>query len=406
MQTALEIGLEQYEKRVKAAADAGHKTRYTAPTCTTWDQATNKRVPLAPTDCKCKPTTHRSNPNMSEGTARAAFGYTYSKRTGALTLTPWKPSKAKTTDRMLENVAACAAVGLSYWADGPDTNLLWAVDDDRVAHIVKIDRQKGTAHHACTHTYSKWTKEIGKADKPVPGSEVACKQLFGDNRHRPWSIKGRSIIDLLSVEPEQETEPEPVKPLYVNPGPTVPENPPKRREPKGPPPLGHTTAAEKRALKQRIEERQAASDKEMDEYAAAYAAYLRGEAPKPERPSEREAREAVAKGRNPFLGKASDVLVTKIGAEGQVESDAKLASAILTTFATGEPPEPEMEGDVANMVEGMSVEAAWELFVHDPTYFDDFNDDMLERLRKKAGRSGSYFLLIRAEIKRRSDARG
>lgn len=340
-QTALELGLAAHEKRVKDAADAGAKTRYTAPGCWRWDQGAQKTVPRSPDECRCKPTAHTSDKRMSPGTARAEFGYSYSKWTGALTLTPWKPSKAKTTDRMLENVAACESLGLSYWADGWDTNMLWAVDNEQTAHVVTIDRKKGTALHACTHTYRRWTKEVGIQGRPIPETRVFCTKIKFGAKSSTWEVGGRSLTQMLALNYEEDPD-------------------------------------------------------------------------MAERPSDTYAREAVAAGRNPFLGKESATLTKMVAAEhlavtkeSVLHADAKFAADVLTTFATGQTPEPEpeMSGVVSNMVEGMSVEAAWELFVHDPTYFDDFNDDMLDRLRRKAGRSGSYFLLIRNEIKRRANAK-
>lgn len=36
-------------------------------------------------------------------------------------------------------IAACAAVGLSYWSGHPQAGHLWAVDDNQRAHAVQID---------------------------------------------------------------------------------------------------------------------------------------------------------------------------------------------------------------------------------------------------------------------------
>lgn len=45
-----------------------------------------------------------------------------------------------------QNVAACAALGLSYWADHPDPGCVWAVDAaNQEYRIVKIDRRNGEA---------------------------------------------------------------------------------------------------------------------------------------------------------------------------------------------------------------------------------------------------------------------
>ena len=49
----------------------------------------------------------------------------------------------------LERLAACQAVGLHYWSDHPVAKHFWAVDDHQQAHVVKIDRDGGTARHVC-----------------------------------------------------------------------------------------------------------------------------------------------------------------------------------------------------------------------------------------------------------------
>lgn len=48
-----------------------------------------------------------------------------------------------------EALAACEAVGLHYWADHRRAHHLWAVDDRQRAHVVRINREDGTAQHAC-----------------------------------------------------------------------------------------------------------------------------------------------------------------------------------------------------------------------------------------------------------------
>lgn len=44
-----------------------------------------------------------------------------------------------------ENIAACTALGLSYWSEGPRPGQLWAVDAEQRPHIVDIDRTRRTA---------------------------------------------------------------------------------------------------------------------------------------------------------------------------------------------------------------------------------------------------------------------
>ncbi len=44
--------------------------------------------------------------------------------------------------RTRENIAACAAVGLSYWSEAPGAHL-WAIGDHQDAHEIHIDRKNG-----------------------------------------------------------------------------------------------------------------------------------------------------------------------------------------------------------------------------------------------------------------------
>jgi hypothetical protein len=76
------------------------------------------------------------------------FGLRRNRRTGASEFPPAPKSRgdAPIPKRTLENIAACAAVGLSYWSEAPGVNRLWAVDDKtRKAHEVRIDRKAGKA---------------------------------------------------------------------------------------------------------------------------------------------------------------------------------------------------------------------------------------------------------------------
>jgi hypothetical protein len=51
--------------------------------------------------------------------------------------------------RTREALTACEAVSLHYWADHPRAHHVWAVDDHQRAHVVRINRDDGTAQHAC-----------------------------------------------------------------------------------------------------------------------------------------------------------------------------------------------------------------------------------------------------------------
>lgn len=76
-----------------------------------------------------------------------------------------------------EAMAACAAVGLTYWSDHPTAGMVWAVDDDQHAHPVHIDRKHGTA-------------AIG--DYELSLSNTSAKRVVGDSPYVPWSIDGPS----------------------------------------------------------------------------------------------------------------------------------------------------------------------------------------------------------------------
>jgi len=51
--------------------------------------------------------------------------------------------------RIRKRLAACEAVDLDYWADHPQKNHVWAVDDDQRAHVVRIGSSASTIQHVC-----------------------------------------------------------------------------------------------------------------------------------------------------------------------------------------------------------------------------------------------------------------
>jgi hypothetical protein len=59
-----------------------------------------------------------------------------------LRLVPHKPVKfgTKVPAKTLDGVAACAALGLSFWSDHPERNTVWAADFDGNYHAVYIDK--------------------------------------------------------------------------------------------------------------------------------------------------------------------------------------------------------------------------------------------------------------------------
>ena len=58
-------------------------------------------------------------------------------------------SGCRLNKRTLERVAACEAVGLSYWSNHPAANHVWAVDDHQLAHVVRVGRGDQPAEHIC-----------------------------------------------------------------------------------------------------------------------------------------------------------------------------------------------------------------------------------------------------------------
>ena len=73
-------------------------------------------------------------------------------KAGAAWMTRWKPP-TKITARDRENHAACRALGLSFWAETPQPNHLWAVDWSQRVHIVGVNRKELTAVHMCAYRF-------------------------------------------------------------------------------------------------------------------------------------------------------------------------------------------------------------------------------------------------------------
>lgn len=75
------------------------------------------------------------------GKSRKGFGLWIRPRT--------RPTIKAVPTRTRENIAACAALGLSYWSEAPDNGALWALDTDTVIHMVMITSHSNTAEHIC-----------------------------------------------------------------------------------------------------------------------------------------------------------------------------------------------------------------------------------------------------------------
>lgn len=139
----------------------GTPTRYTPPKCSyfdpdSWEYDSEKKrcaremVPHTPHCRHDESYHHPGTPWKPKGVSDTGpFGLRRDKKTGA-----WKwPRYAKTSknpvaipERTRENIAACAAIGLSYWSESNSVNELWAVDDHQNARLVTIHRKLKMAH--------------------------------------------------------------------------------------------------------------------------------------------------------------------------------------------------------------------------------------------------------------------
>lgn len=114
---------------------------------TTWGD------PICYTDpCRCKPDYHLAAGALISdsgpfGLRRNSKGAFHLPRTGVPKYT------GTVAKRTLENIAACAAVGLHYWCEHKGVGVLWAVDDDQRAHRVAIKRPEQKSWHLCVQNY-------------------------------------------------------------------------------------------------------------------------------------------------------------------------------------------------------------------------------------------------------------
>jgi hypothetical protein len=114
---------------------AGTPTRYTPPTCQTWNG--HEYIP-APVNGQCTHANGFHNPGGAVISAAPGFKR---RRDGSVWLdTSLHNAPRPIPARTCENIAACAAVGLSYWSEAPNARL-WAVDDHQHAHEIRIDRK-------------------------------------------------------------------------------------------------------------------------------------------------------------------------------------------------------------------------------------------------------------------------
>jgi hypothetical protein len=174
---------EKIAATIAKAQAAGSTVRYTAPVCHEWIDHEYALVPIE----QCKHKADHHEPRGPETSNAAYFGLQRNSA-GAFEFKPEpkvSESGRKIPDRTAENIAACAAVGLSYWSEAPGPGSLWAVDEHQQAHQVQIDRKQGTVtaglqtEHGYRTVTSSWVKPANTEevfallDIPAPAAAAA-----------------------------------------------------------------------------------------------------------------------------------------------------------------------------------------------------------------------------------------
>ncbi len=128
---------------------AGTRVRYTPPKC--HDERHNGEGGRV--DQVCQHAAGYHEPSRIERSNASYFGLVR-RRDGAVVFKVEDFTKRRAIPSgTRENIAACAALGLSYWSGHPAAGHVWAVDNHQQAHAVKIDRKASKAMHACSlHT--------------------------------------------------------------------------------------------------------------------------------------------------------------------------------------------------------------------------------------------------------------
>ena len=115
--------------------------------------------------------------------------------------TRWTPPKCggNIPKRTLENIAACAALGLSYWSETTGGNMIYGVDEDGHAHQVRVDRKALKAEHCCSQTW--------RYDPSTQGPRYDTKKEcpLKTVRDFPWSLPP-TMNDLMTMMNPDTTE--------------------------------------------------------------------------------------------------------------------------------------------------------------------------------------------------------
>lgn len=329
---------------------AGTPTRYTPPRCSDQDPYVYPDgTSNAPNPCSHSDDYHR--PSGAARSEMAGFvGLRYSKRTGAFSWpksAPIKFTPGKLPDRTLENIAACAALGLSFWAEAGSSRGVWnawAVDDDQRVHMVKIDYTARKATHECLSTarydpVRQWPRDDSK--KRCEGFILAADYDVEDTR--------ASLFD-------HEEDPMP----------TATTSPFGRAMKPSTPQAGfggNLTAAEKRERKKRREKQEADRDAEMAELAAATAAKV--------------------------AAMTDEELAAYRAETSRKMAEANVAVAVAKAKMSPTKPPP-----------GMTMAAAIALLHHDPDHLGDIPTEHLHAILLTPGEK-AYHAKIRKELKRR-----
>ena len=96
-----------------------------------------------------------------------------------------------------DRLAACGALGLSYWSDHPadrtrETYTVWAIDGRQQAHVVRVDREAGTVQHVCGSVDPVAVQQCVGSDEVVPYTiPEEQQQLFSNENGYP-----RALVEL------------------------------------------------------------------------------------------------------------------------------------------------------------------------------------------------------------------
>lgn len=107
-----------------------------------------------------------------------------------------------------EKIAACAALGLSYWANHPTPSTVWAVDDYQQPHSVHIDRKAGKAEHRCSR-YSQYQDDSKKCPESGRRETFTVVNTLEELALQLDPVQGRIERMVARAQAEREANPFP-----------------------------------------------------------------------------------------------------------------------------------------------------------------------------------------------------